>query len=220
MAEKYGTVPKKFTSAWWEYFWDYYKWHTIATVFVAGCIGITAYQCATREVYDTSVTYGGKLVFDTESTTRLELAFEENTSDADKNGEVNVFFMPCSINNEDQANAEYNMAVMTKLDLSLQDETSYLFIYDKAQLDAQIARETFTEAFVPVDEWVKNPDAQNIINWENSDFAYCLKDSKILNDAGVKCDDMYAVLKGCYSDKPEALASFESAKELALAISQ
>ena len=112
------------------------------------------------------------------------------------------------------------MAVMTKLDLSLQDETSYLFIYDKAQLDAQIARGTFTEAFVPVGEWVKNPDAQNIINWENSDFAYCLKDSKILNDAGVKCDDMYAVLKGCYSDKPEALASFESAKELALAISQ
>ena len=38
MAEKYGTVPKKFTSAWWEYFWDYYKWHTIATVFVAGIL--------------------------------------------------------------------------------------------------------------------------------------------------------------------------------------
>ena len=36
MAEKYGTVPPKYTAKWWQYIWDYYKWHIIITVIATG----------------------------------------------------------------------------------------------------------------------------------------------------------------------------------------
>ena len=43
MAEKYGEVPPKFTKKWWEYFWDYYKWHVIITVVAVLIASVT--QC-------------------------------------------------------------------------------------------------------------------------------------------------------------------------------
>ena len=48
MAEKYGEVPPKFTKKWWEYFWDYYKWHVIITVVAVLIASVTIVQCATR----------------------------------------------------------------------------------------------------------------------------------------------------------------------------
>ena len=44
MAEKYGTIPKRFTPEWWEYFWMYYKVHTIAITLVILAVAITVYQ--------------------------------------------------------------------------------------------------------------------------------------------------------------------------------
>ena len=50
MAEKYGEVPPKFTKKWWEYFWDYYKWHVIITVVAVLIASVTIVQCATSEI--------------------------------------------------------------------------------------------------------------------------------------------------------------------------
>ena len=55
--EKYGTVPKRFTKAWWEYFWEYYKLHVIVSVVVISMIGISAHQLLTNPKYDVTVTY-------------------------------------------------------------------------------------------------------------------------------------------------------------------
>ena len=44
MAEKYGVVPKRFTREWWDYFWMYYKWHTIAIAFVIIAVTVTIVQ--------------------------------------------------------------------------------------------------------------------------------------------------------------------------------
>ena len=52
MAEKYGEVPPKFTKKWWEYFWDYYKWHVIITVVAVLIASVTIVQCATRPKYE------------------------------------------------------------------------------------------------------------------------------------------------------------------------
>ena len=46
MAEKYGVKPKIFTKEWWPYFWKYYKWHTIAILFVGGLAITWIVQCS------------------------------------------------------------------------------------------------------------------------------------------------------------------------------
>ena len=61
MAEKYGEVPPKFTKKWWEYFWDYYKWHVIITVVAVLIASVTIVQCATRPKYDMNVVYAGHM---------------------------------------------------------------------------------------------------------------------------------------------------------------
>ena len=50
--EKYGTIPPKFTKEWWEYFWDYYKVHTICTVAAIVIIVSTIVQCANSPEYE------------------------------------------------------------------------------------------------------------------------------------------------------------------------
>ncbi|MDD6483050.1 MAG: hypothetical protein PUF72_00530 [Clostridiales bacterium] len=219
MAEKYGTVPKRFTSAWWGYFWDYYKWQTIGIAFAALLVVVTLVQCATREKYDMTVTYAGGLIFDEENTNVMESIFEENSSDVDENGETNVFFLNCVLS-DTPGSEEYTYAMRTKLDLTLQDETAYLFIFDKTELDTMLSREGLADTFVPVSEWVDNPDDACVVNAGGGDYAYSLQNSKLLNDAGIKCSDMYMVIKQCFKDKPNAKAVFESSKELARSLAQ
>ena len=61
--EKYGEVPRRFTKAWWEHFWYYYKWHTFGVIFVAVMIAISCTECAMRDKYDVTITYAGEMVF-------------------------------------------------------------------------------------------------------------------------------------------------------------
>ena len=52
MAEKYGTVPKKFTKEWWSWYWMYYKWHTIGVIFALFLVFLTFMESLTAEKYD------------------------------------------------------------------------------------------------------------------------------------------------------------------------
>ena len=44
MAEKYGEIPPRFTRAWWNYFWYYYKWRVVITaepgIYLPGRFGV------------------------------------------------------------------------------------------------------------------------------------------------------------------------------------
>ena len=66
MAERYGTVPKKFTAEWWDYFWTYYKWYVITILFVVIAIGSTIYGKITEEKFDLTVTYAGNNMYSEE----------------------------------------------------------------------------------------------------------------------------------------------------------
>ena len=57
--EKYGEIPKRFTKKWWEYFWDYYKIHTIATIAIVVAVASTISQCVNKIDYDLSLVTTG-----------------------------------------------------------------------------------------------------------------------------------------------------------------
>ena len=88
--EKYGTVPKRFTKLWWEYFWDYYKWHTISVAFVSILILVTAVQCATQVKYDMTITVAGDKYLSEDIQSQLSGELGEVIEDCDENGERNV----------------------------------------------------------------------------------------------------------------------------------
>ena len=90
MAEKYGEVPPKFTKKWWEYFWDYYKWHVIITVVAVLIASVTIVQCATRPKYDMNVVYAGHMNYSEEEINKLKEIISERISDIDGNGENSV----------------------------------------------------------------------------------------------------------------------------------
>ena len=77
MAEKYGEVPPKFTKKWWEYFWDYYKWHVIITVVAVLIASVTIVQCATRPKYDMNVVYAGHMNYSEEEINKLKEIISE-----------------------------------------------------------------------------------------------------------------------------------------------
>ena len=84
MAEKYGEVPPKFTKKWWEYFWDYYKWHVIITVVAVLIASVTIVQCATRPKYDMNVVYAGHMNYSEEEIDGFKrVAYDMNINSID-----------------------------------------------------------------------------------------------------------------------------------------
>ncbi len=213
MAEKYGTVPPKFTKAWWGYFWDYYKIHTIVIAFLIIAVVTTAVQCATKEKFDLTMTYAGKLSYDTEATEKVEALCEPFIEDVDANGEKNIFFQVMTISGE-KGFEEYDYALTTKLQLEYQLENSFIFMYDQKQLEPMMKLDYVDEMYVPVSEWAGDVDESKIIKAPNGiGYAVDISDSKLFNDNGIYCEGTYLALKMNF--KPEQAPAFESSKSIA-----
>lgn len=202
MAEKYGVVPKKFSKEWWPYFWMYYKWHTIGTAFVVIMIAITAVQCATREVYDTTITYTGSQIISQDSIEALSASLEPVISDIDKNGENNIFIQQLSITGI-QGQEEMDYAMQVKHDLELMSDTAFLFLYDKAECDLMLSREGASDSYTEVSEWAKTdiPQDKLIITPDGKACAVSVEGSAVMEAAGINTKDMYMAIRETYSDK-------------------
>lgn len=213
MAEKYGVVPKRFTKAWWAYFWEYYKIHTIVTACVIAAVAYTAVECAGQEEYDLNVTYGGNLSFDYELTPGLEEEFEKYIDDVDGNGEKNVFFQAMTISGA-EGFEEYDYTLQMKLQLEFQMENSYIFLLDEAQMNTLMSVDYADETFVPASEWAADvTDEERLVRAENGvAYAVDISDSKIFADCGIMCEGTYALLKT--NVKPEEQGAYESSKKL------
>lgn len=196
MAEKYGEIPKKFTKAWWEYFWYYHKWHVLGTAFVVFCIVITAVQCATKPQYDFTVIYGGEISFENEASQTVVDALQPFAEDIDGNGEAAVQFIPMTITGM-TGQEQYDYALQTKLDLSLQDDCTFLFLFGKAQLETMINRNYVENIYLPVSEWgfPIAEDMELIEGKEGVAYAVDLTNSKYLKEKGVYCKEVYATLR-------------------------
>ncbi|MBQ3537237.1 MAG: hypothetical protein IJA39_01540 [Clostridia bacterium] len=194
--EKYGTVPKRFTKLWWEYFWDYYKWHTIATVFVAVLVLVTAVQCVTQTKYDMTITIAGDKYLSEEQKDGLSSALGDIIADCDANGEKNVFLQTLDMGAESaNSDPQYQMAVSTKLMLEFTAGESFMFILSKDLMNQYLNSDGSESMFIPVSEWAKEEVPDELCS-KSGGVAYGvnLKESAYFASQNIDMTDMYLVV--------------------------
>ena len=193
MAEVYGEKPKIFTKEWWPYFWLYYKWHTVAVLFVVMLTIISLVECANKEKYDLRITYLGQHFFDDSAWENVEKTLEIKINDIDHNNEKNIQILNLILTG-DSEQMEQDYASTVKHDIEFSNELMYLFIYDKNQVEAR-ADEFLEEAFLKTSEWLDSPVSDELLNDKDNPYAVSLKNSTILKNAGINCENLYVLVK-------------------------
>lgn len=215
--EKYGTIPPRFTREWWAYFWEYYKWHTIVTAFILLLAVVTLVQCATKTVYDMTITYAGEKVFSDEAVTDINDALAEVINDSDGNGENNIFFQQLTLGMEN-ADPQYEMAMQTKLMLEFSAGETFMFIFSKSQMDTYLNQENCEDLFLPVSEWVEDESCLEDVSLGLSGgeaYAVNLGESAYFKSLGLDMQDQYIVIRQIRAseEKDEKFSiQFENAK--------
>lgn len=195
--EKYGTIPPRFTKEWWAYFWEYYKWHTIATAFVLLVVIVTLVQCATKTVYDMTITYAGNSALSDEITANISSDLAEVIKDSNGDGENNIFLQQLTfgMQNEDP---QYEMAMQTKLMLEFSAGETFLFIFSKSQLDTYLNQENCEGLFLPVSEWVEDESClenASLVMSGGIAYAVSLGESAYFKSLGLDMQDQYIVIR-------------------------
>ena len=152
--EKYGTIPPRFSRAWWSYFWEYYKWHTIISAAIILLVGVTVYQSVTSPKYDLTITNAGGVQLADDMSDRLCADLGGIIADSDANGETNVFLQQLAIGSA-ESDPEYEMAMTTKLTLEFSAGDSYIFIMSKDIVDSYLNNSSSDGLFTPVEEWAE-----------------------------------------------------------------
>lgn len=215
MAEKYGTIPDKWTKDWWEYFWYYYKWRVIIIAFAVLCVVFTVAQCAMRKKYDLTVTYAGHMMYSEEEINRLTAGISECIDDVDGNGEKSVFFQQINFMDA-MGSEEYDYASQSKLDLEFSNEQSFLFLYDAKELNNMLGRDHIDEIYVPVSEWGENITDESLLYSQNGTaYAVSLKNSSFLAENNIYRDDLYIIVRRNYKDDDKNVMAWDSSVRIA-----
>lgn len=214
MAEKYGEIPPRFTRAWWEYFWYYYKWHVIITVTAVVVALVTIVQCATRTKYDMTVVYAGHKNYSETEINRLQEILSERVSDIDENGETNVMFLPLMFADNKGAE-EYDYAMQTKLDMTFTDDYTYIYLMDKAEAELYLQREHVSDIFTPADTYADITAAETLNAADGRGYAVKLSDSALLKDNNIYCEDLYVLVVQNSKPDEKSVQSYEDALNIA-----
>lgn len=218
MAEKYGTIPKRFTKEWFDYVWTYYKWHIMAPIIVFAFVGYTAYECTHRTPYDTDVIYAGYKIFTEGQTDEISknLAFYAN--DINEDGQTLVSFRQINFSGDaGMEETDYNMQM--KLDLQLQTDAAYAYIFDEKETKLMLEREEEDLIYLPVTEWASIMPSDDMLYSKNGvAYAVSLKDNEKVKALGINSDDLYMIIKQNHSKDEEEILKFENAKKIADAL--
>lgn len=190
--EKYGEIPKKFTSKWFEYVWDYYKIHiTVAVLLIAAGI-YTWYAISHRTVYDLTVCFAGDNVISAEANENFCRALEEIIEDVNGDGQKNVRIIETSVS-ENTVDYEYAQALETKFYLELQTGDTYLYIISEERADRLSADTSAEGLFEKTENWCgKTADKDFFIN---------VGGSELLTSSGVLYGDLYAGVRNFRADE-------------------
>lgn len=190
--EKYGTVPKKFTKAWWEYFWEYYKIHVIAVCVVGSMIGITAYQFITNPEHDVTVTYVGTSLYQENSHEKIQNELVKIIDDVDGNNKKSVFFQSIDeVSPVVEVEApQFRMGFMMKKNFEYQTGETYLFLMDKKELDSHFMNDADAYGFILADEWLEDKNAKRAEGKASRHFVK-LSDTDFLDEFGFSTDGVY-----------------------------
>lgn len=218
MAEKYGTIPQKWTKEWWAYFWEYYKWHTLMTLFVVVCVAVTVIQCATREKYDITITYAGHKIYSDEEINRAVEGLSQYVDDIDGDGRQSIFFQQMNFMDE-MGSEEYDYASQSKLDMEFYNDCSFLFLYDGTETETMLERDTVSEIYMPVSDWAETmPEEDLLYSKDGVAYAVRLDSSAFLEENNIYNEDLYILIRINYAEDEKNILAEESSIRIANAL--
>lgn len=216
MAEKYGTIPKRFTKDWWSYFWDYYKVHTLVAVGIIAAIIITIIQVRSTPKYDLYVTYVGDMYLTDEKQAELSEKLSAQIDDIDGDGKKSVGISQYIFSEDDiEGNPQYFQAIITKVQLTFLNDDSMLFIFNDKNSNYLFQSDNLEGAFSPVSEWTDTSGIDKDRLFASSGSVYGVQISDSVFDSGIN-EKLYAAVRTPRSDSDEGgKARAETSRELA-----
>ncbi len=215
MAEKYGTIPPKFTKEWWKYFWDYYKVHTIVTLVIIIAVASTIYGKVTAPKYDLAFCYVGSSIIDEQIEEEIRNGASKITPDVNENGESLCDFYQISFS-FDNPNDDFTKAMNTKMQLSLAGDEIYLYILDKSHLEFYATNELKHCPFEPLENWLESDYKFSRYSVEGKDVAISLEGNQFLEKHGINSSDKYLAMRYYpRADQKKQLGGYKAAIKLA-----
>lgn len=215
MAEKYGTVPPRWTKEWWEYFWDYYKLHVIL---IAAAVILTAFtlgQCAMKPKYDMTITTTGHIIYTEEELEHMAEVYSSLAEDVDGNGKKSVFVQQINFMNK-QGSEEYDLASQMKLDVEFLNDCSFLFLFDKEELENALNRESAQQLYMSVTEWADDVLSEDmLVSKDGVPYAVKLDNSTFMAENNIYHEDMYLVVCENYKSDDKNKLAHESSVRIA-----
>ena len=98
--EVYGEKPKRFTSAWFEYVWEYYKIHIIVTLLVIIAVVYTWIAISSATKYDFYLCIAGDKYITDENKEDLKEVLKDKITDINGDGEINIEILDYSTSSE------------------------------------------------------------------------------------------------------------------------
>ena len=193
--EKYGVKPERFTKAWFEYVWDYYKIHIIVGLVILASVIYTVIAITGRTEYDLYVCFSTNSQLSDRSKEKVIEELKKTVEDIDGDGEINicVYDFPFVSDYDD---IEYKKALEEKFHLELQAGESFLYVISNDVLDTIKYRSEIKGLFSLPSEWSENAVTEG-------EFASIL-DSDILGAAEITENDLYVGVRNYrYSESEE-----------------
>ena len=216
MAEQYGTKPKKFTAAWWEYFWMYYKWHTIITIFAIIAVTSTIHGMLAAKKYDIHLAYAGPVSFSEKQQEEFGEMFSPYFEDTDKNGKKSLSFSVYHTS-DPRLNPEYHMAVITKLQTTVADSKTYAFILSREMAEYFSSDEEELCVFEPLETWFEGEIPENgIYSAHGKAYGIEVSSLEFFKDSDVDLSGHYLFIKALPPGKTDANApkAYKDAKQM------
>ncbi len=215
--EKYGTIPPKFTKAWWDYIWYYYKFLILVTTLIVAMAGITIFQLTTKPDYDIIISYIGEAQCPDESKQIIIGELENITPDRNENGKKEVSFTPIVILSGEKAVAvpQHVMATETKKTMEIQKGETIVFIFDENQLNLAYEQEIAEGMFLPCGEWLNNSGNIEYHNGSEKDNFVKLPRENEFTKCGIESDSLYVGIRVERADEKDYNEKLMTAKEFA-----
>lgn len=189
--EKYGEIPKKFTAKWFEYIWEYYKWHIIVVVAVIIAGVYTWYSIANRTIYDLTVCFAGDNIISERAEKKLTDALAAEIEDINGDGEKNIKILQTSTGQTD----DFELMQLTeqKFHLELQASDTYLYLISKERVESLSGNSSADGLFEATESWC-GKEGEN-------EFFIDADESEILKKSGMIYNDLYIGLRNFVSGR-------------------
>jgi len=134
---------KRFSKEWWNNYWFYYKWHTIAGLFVLALIIGTIVDVVTRINPDIDIMVASQYVFADEHVEEIKAKISEIIEDTNNDGRKTV--QMSLLNTSTEPKDEMQIASQQKLYLEFAAGDSFIFFMDRELYEVYNGDDLFIE---------------------------------------------------------------------------